>query len=116
MQFEHFIHGQLDGVGYRTIKTKNVRQILADKTFNELCQMRGSGVTQTLLHRERYVAVSYLGYTLDEWGRRNTWNHTILIPMEDYFKLHPPTLFEVFFIRENGVAPESLEPLRINTK
>jgi len=116
MRFEHFIYGQFDGVGYRTITTKNVRQILTDKTFNELCQLRGSSPKQTLLHKERYVAVTYLGYTLDEWGRRNHWNHTILIPIKDYFELHPPVLFEEHFIREDDVAPKSLEPLRINPK
>ena len=115
LQFEHFIYGQFNGVGYRTIKTKHVHEVLTDQSFHELCQLRGSGIQQTLLHRERYVAVTYLGYTLDEWGRRNTWNHTILIPVEDYFSLHPPTLFDACFIREGDVVPEKLEPLRIDT-
>lgn len=116
MKCEHFLYGQFNGVGYRLVKSTHLDDILTEESLHYLCALDGPGVIQTWLPKDQAVAVSYLSYTLDEYARRNMWNHTIVIPILDYMNIHSPDLFEPFFVRETDEPPQNLKPLRIDTK
>ena len=105
---EHFIYGQFNDVGYQLIKSANIDKILTKKSLNHLTHLDCS--TQTWLP-EGYIAITHIQHNKDEYERKVTWNHTILIRVEDYFKLHPPTFFEPFFIKKLDKPIEQLEPL-----
>lgn len=96
MKLEHFLHYSKNGVGYRLIKTPRLDKILSDNSRHYLCRLDGVTPTQTFLPEEQMVAISYFDYTLDEYNRRNTWNHTILIHLEKYLKLDPEHVAEYF--------------------
>lgn len=108
---EHFIYGHRLGL----IKSSEVEQILTKKSIKHLCNLNGISPIQTWLP-EGYVAITYLRKDKDNYGRDTLWNHTILISIQDYFKLHPPTQFEAYFIKSLSNPPRMLEPLRIQEK
>jgi len=107
---ENFIYGQFNGVGYRLIKSANVDKILTKKSLNHLTHLDSSN--QTWLP-EGYIAVTYIRHGKDEYERKVTWNHTILVRVQDYFKLHPPTLFKPHIITKMEQPPTTLEPIII---
>lgn len=107
---EHFICGEFNGIGYRLIKSSNVDLILTEKSLRHLTHLDRSN--QTLLP-EGYIAITTIRHTKDEYDRNVTWNHTILIHVQDYFKLHPPTLFKPYVITELEQPPTTLEPIII---
>jgi len=110
---EHFIYGQIDGVGYRLIKSKGVDDILTQDEIHQLCLLDSVEPVFTLTGQRKYVAVTYFGYTIDEYHRRNHWQHTILMFIGDFFKLCPITPFTPHFIHESNNPPAKLLPLLI---
>lgn len=114
MRFEHFLYGAFNGVGIRLVKSPGVDQILSRKSLTYLLRLDGESPIQTLTP-ENYVAVTYLRNDKDEYDRRTTWNHTILVPMRDFFTLNPPTMFNPYFISELSEPPVSLKPLKVKT-
>jgi len=109
---EQFIYGHFNGIGYRFIRTPNLTQKLSKKSIGYLKNLKGNSIVQTLLP-ENIVAVTHLNYGKDEYGRKTVWNHTILVSMNDYFDLHPPTLFEPLFIKNLEKPIEILEPVKV---
>lgn len=113
---EHFIYGQFNGLGYRTIKSAHLDQIIGSKSLRHLKNLKGPNPIQTLLP-EQVVAITFLHYDKkDEMGRKTVWNHTIVLSIQDYFKLNPPSLFEPHFIREMQNPYGTLNPLEVETK
>jgi len=75
-------------------------------------------MTQTWLP-EGYIAISFIQNGEDEYNRETVWNHTMLLTVEDYFKLHRSVdnkLFESHFIREMQNPYGTLKPLKVETK
>lgn len=108
---EHFIYGHFDGLGIRLVKSEFVDELVSRKSLGYLKHLSKS--TQTLLP-ENIVAITFYSERRDEYDRETAWNHTILIPIKDYFKLNPPTIFERHFIKSLSEPPTNpLEPLRI---
>lgn len=118
LELEHFLYGQLNGkgYGYTTIKSDGVDKILTTENFHHLCRLDGPAIIKSWVPNDKLVARSYLSYTLDEYMRRNIWNHTILIEILDYIQIQNFDEIDKHFIREDAKAPKKLEPLRINTK
>jgi len=112
---EHFIYGQFNGLGYRTIKSANLHQIISSRSLRHLKNLNGRSPIQTLLP-EQVVAVTFLRNDTDEYGRKTMWNHTILISIQDYFNLNPADFFERYFIREMQNPYGTLKPLKVKTK
>lgn len=110
---EHFLYGQINGVGYRLIKSKGVDDILTEDEIHQLCRLDGVDPVFTLTGQRKYVAITYFGYTIDEYERRNHWQHTILMFIGDFFKYCPIAPFEPYFIHETDTPPEKLIPLLI---
>lgn len=68
---------------------------------------------------EGYVAISEVHNTTDEYERSTVSNHTIIVAVQDYFKLHQErdkAVFGRYFIHGLEEPPKSLEPLRVETK
>jgi len=117
VQCEHFIYGQFDGLGYRTIKSAGLDHLITRKSLRHLQDLKGRSPIQTLLPLEKCVAVTYLhNNKKDEMGRKTVWNHTIVISIEDYFRFNPPTMFEPHFIRCMSNPYGTLKPLKVETK
>jgi len=113
---EHFIYGQFDGLGYRTIKSQHLDQMISHKSLRHLQNLKGPNPIQTLLP-EDVVAITFLhSHKKDEMGRKTVWNHTIILSIEDYFRLNPPTMFKSHFIREMQNPHGTLKPLKVETK
>lgn len=110
MRCEHFIYAHKLGI----VKSSGVDQLLTRKSLRHLCTLNGNSVIQTWLP-EGVVAITYLRHDLDEYGRDIIYNHTLLLTVQQYFKLHAPLLFEPHFIKElTRPPPRTLEPLRIS--
>lgn len=107
---EHFIYAHKTGI----IKSPGVDQLLTRKSLRHLCTLNGNSVIQTWLP-ESVVAITFLRHDKDEYGREIIHNHTILLTVPDYFKLHPPTMFQKYFVTHiMHPPPRVLAPLRIS--
>lgn len=87
---EQFIHAHFDGVGYRTIATPNLDNIITQASLRYLKELQHDSVTWL---PENYLAVTRIYQTKDEFERNTLWNHTILMSAQDF-----PTFLEALFI------------------
>ena len=114
---EHFVYGQFNGVGYRLIRSTGLDQVLSKESMRYLCNIGGKlkqeARIQVWLPQENIVSVSYLKPGKDGYGRRVMWNHTILMPVEEFLKHTSTTLFEPYFIKQLSRAPQELDPIII---
>lgn len=118
---EHFVYGHFNGVGLKLVKTKGVDNLVNSEVLNMLCRL-GNGIKKAMralmwLPESRVVCISLLEPRTDQYNRKVTWNHTILVPAQEYFDnlIHKilPT-FEPYFIRKLN-EPVGLEPLMIKS-
>lgn len=110
---EQFIYAPFNGVGYKLIGTPHLTHIIGSKSLSYLKRLSDS--RQTYLPHEKLVAITHVTPTRDNAGRQATFNHTILIPLQEYFNLHPPALFERYFIKHLDKPLSNLEPLKVET-
>lgn len=115
---EQFIRGSFNRIGTRFIPSPNLNDILGKKSIRYLKDLSPSQkLIQTWLP-EGYVAISSVHNATDEYERSTVWNHTIVLSVQDYFKLHEEhdkTLFGRYFVDGLDKPPRSLEPLRVET-
>jgi len=109
---EHFVYASFPRLGHRLIASPNVHDLLSAKSLQYLKDLRDGSVIQTFLP-EKIVAISYLKLKQDEYCRETLWNHTILVPIQDYLRLNYPNFAESHFIQELDKIPKSLKPLEI---
>ena len=112
IKLEQFIYGSFNKVGYRQVTSPNTHKIIGEDSFKYLRELKGEGVIQTLLP-ENVVAVSFLRSDSDDFGRKTVWNHTILIPIEDYFTLNPSTMFTSHFKEVAKTKPNQLNTYKV---
>ena len=71
-------------------------------------------VTLTPVCKTKVFALSFLKPTVDEYGRRGVWNHTILVPCSQMIKgLRIDQIFSPFFIREDNGVKAPLKALQV---
>ncbi len=107
-QLEHFIYASFNGVGYRTVKTDGVDQLITSDMMDQLKQLGED--TVTWFHR-RCVALTRIDRARDEYGRKTVWNHTILLSPEN---VH--ALFSGYFITPKTERIPTLKPLEVEIK
>ncbi len=115
MRLEHFVYGSFEGLGRRLVTSANIDQILSTRSLNHLKDLNGSDMIQTWLP-EGYVAITFLHTKLDEYERETIWNHTILVPVNSYFRLHQDRdkqLFKEHYIDDMLIQPKTLAPLKV---
>lgn len=112
MECEHFVYAPFNGVGYKLIKSSGVDNLITRKSLRHLKQLSGASPVQTWLP-EKVVAISYLARRKDDHGRDAVYNHTILVGIEDYFRLNPPHQFGNHFITTLDKNVSSLDSLVI---
>jgi len=101
-------------VGYHLVKTDNAKNLLSKENFAKLQDLKGEGTVPLWWSEERVVTVSLLRQVKDEFGRRGTWNHTILIPALDYVAATDPvSLLEQYFMEPTDKPPRTLKPLKV---
>lgn len=117
MKLEHFTYG-FNGKDYRLTKSSGVDKQLSDAGRHHLCRLGTiqPRVVATWIPEDEVVARTYLAQKPDDYIRSAMWNHTILIGIHDYIQIQNFDVVDKHFIREGDVAPERLEPLRIDTK
>lgn len=71
-------------------------------------------VALTPVCKSKAFALSFLKPTVDEYGRRGVWNHTILVPCGQILKgLRVEEVFSPFFIKEGDGVKAPLKPLQV---
>lgn len=107
-RLEHFIYASFNGVGYRTVKTDGVDKLLTQEMLTELKELDEDSVTWFY---PRCLALTRVHHTVDEYGRKTMWNHTILVS-----PLNIHALFLDQFIKPETKQIPTLSPLKVEIK
>lgn len=96
---------------YIFLKSDGVTRLLSDANIQWLRQKKENNKEPYWLPTEQVVAIQYITKTVVS-DREGIWNHTILIPIDEYIRrTNPYKLFSKYFITENMKAPISLKPI-----
>lgn len=117
MKIQRFLYGMFDGK-ICLLKTDGVNKILSDKNFQYLRNLQPEDSDKYLwLPTEQVVALPHIETVSDKDGRTWVQNQTLLIPIHDYIQLtNPIQALSKFFLPILDQPPESLEPLKVETK
>ena len=89
MKAAQFIYGEFNGKQLNIYSSPNLESILHPLSITRLMQL-GKYVKEytekiNIFETEKVVAYSFLYPTIGDGGRRNMWNHTIVIPFSEVF-------------------------------
>lgn len=115
---EHFIHALFNGYGIRLKQTSKVDKMLSEQNLRRLYELgnriRKEQIKYLYFPDEQVISASFLKPVQDEHGRRGSYNHTILVPLNDYFSIAPPAdMFADSFIKDLKAPPDTLKPLEV---
>jgi len=112
LQVEHFIYALIND-GYKLAKSPGAEKLLSEDNFQVVChigdKMAEPTQVQMWFPTENVYALSLIEPTNDKFGRRGTWNHTILIKLGDFL----PSLMSQFLIHKTEKLPKKLEPIKV---
>lgn len=99
--------------GYKLIKSRGINTLLSSENM-ALLRSLGNNIHKEQCFRVYFpnndvFAISFLRPTVDRFGRKGSWNHTILIPTDAL-----TTLLHPHFIHNLDAPPISLEPIMID--
>jgi len=115
---EHFLYALYNGYGTRLTQSSNVDKMLNEQSLRQIYGLTHNLKEETIqclwFPDEQVITASFLKPVVDEHGRKGSYNHTILLTLNDYFKLAPPSLIlEKHFIKNQTVPPDMLKPLEV---
>lgn len=117
MQCEQILYALFNGVGYKTIQTSNVDNLITEQNLDRLKTLKASSQTHVhWLETEKIVALSQVHLTHDEYGRKGVWNHTILLNITDYIsytQTRPAQTLDTYFLKALPSPKTKLEPIQI---
>lgn len=115
MPIESFLFALDKDGNYHYIKSHGVNQLLSDVNLQYLRQKRSNPKEPYWLPTEQVVAIQLIDQVKDDYGRIGVWNHTLLIPIDEYIRLtNPYKLFSKHFLKK-GDIPETLKPITLES-
>lgn len=109
---EQFLFAMDENGIYQFIKSPGVTSLLSDASLQYLRQKQHNNNEPYWLPTEQCVAVQYIDHVKDGDNRDGVWNHTLLIPIDEYIRRTGPyKLFSKHFIRKGSPVPATLEPV-----
>lgn len=114
MPIEHFLFALTKEGNYTFIKSHGVNQLISDVNIQYLRQKLQQPKDPYWLPTEQAVAIQLIDEVKDDYGRTGVWNHTLLIPIDEYIRLtNPYALFSKYFFKKDGEVPIRLEPIEV---
>jgi len=115
---EHFIYALYNGYGIRLSQSPNVDKMLKEQSLRQIYDLAHNLKEEKIQYLwfpdEQVITASFLKPVTDEHSRKGSYNHTILLTINDYFELSPPSLFlEKYFIKNQDAPPNTLKPLEV---
>ena len=88
--------------------------ILSDENLQILRTNEETSKDPLWLKTEQLVAIQDID-SINNGGRIGMWNHTMLIPIQEYLRANNPyKLYSKFFLKK-GEVPSSLEPIEVQS-
>jgi len=113
LPIEHFLFGLDQQGNYFFYKTDGVNAIITDENLHRLRENKESCEEAYWLPTEQLVAMQYIT-SITRNGRTGIWNHTQLIPINEYIRDNDPVAkYSRHFIKPNGDIPQHLEPINV---
>ena len=112
MTIEHFLFGLDEEGNYFFLKTKGVNTVLTDHNLQILRTNKESSEEPLWLETEQLIAIQDID-EINNGGRIGMWNHTMLIPVQEYIRANNPyKLYSKYFLKK-GEVPAALKPIEI---
>lgn len=112
LPIEHFLFGLDEQGNYFFIKTPKVTTIITDENLQILRTNAESTEEPLWLETEQLVVIQDIDL-ISNGGRIGMWNHTLLIPIQEYLRAtNPYKLYSKHFLKK-GDVPQHLEPIEI---
>lgn len=101
MKLEHFISGLFSEIGYKTVYSSKVKELLPKESLMKLLNLglkkdEANDVVTMHFPSEGVVTRSYIQKTNDVYGRNGWINHTVIMKTDDFLKVHPEVLDVAF--------------------
>jgi hypothetical protein len=115
---EHFLHALFPDVGIKLLKSPRLWQLVDTPLQTYLQHLADHATEPTVIQMwfpdRNLISVSYVKPVTDQHGRQGTWNHTIIVKIDEFLQIsQPSTILSPFLIRSLDAPPQVFPPIEV---